>query len=155
MTAVPVQDQYRTRPVRFLELWPCDGWQVKVYGIAYQRQLPRAELVSAAKRVAQRRLPQPPDAGERAGAAILIVHDALGSTWALVQWWEGNILHHHVYGGDPATPSSLELVTGGLMACTYELAVIGFERQAWVDHVLAIPEPDLGAYLAARFHGDV
>ncbi len=155
MTAVPVQDQYRTRPVRFLELWPCDGWQVKVYGIAYQRQAPRAELVSAAKRVAQGRLPQPPHAGERAGAAILIVHDALGSTWALVQWWEGNILHHHVYGGDAATPSSLVLVTGGPMACTYELAVIGFERQAWVDHVLAAPEPDLGAYLSARFHGDV
>ncbi len=155
MTAVPVQHRYRTRPVRFLELWPCDGWQVKVYGIAYQRRTPRPELVSAAKQAARKRLPQPPAAGERAGVAILIAHDAHGSTWALVQWWEGNILHNHVYGGDPDTPSMLAPVTGGPMACTYELAVIGFERQAWIDHVLAAPQPDLGAYLGARFHGDV
>lgn len=155
MTAAMVGNQYRTRPVRFLELWRCDGWQVKVYGIAYQRQAPRAELVRAAKRAAQGRLPQPPDGGERAGAAVLIVHDALGSTWALVQWWEGNILYHHVHGGDPATPAILAPVTDGPMACTYELAVIGFERQAWVDHMLAAQQPDLGAYLAARFNGDV
>lgn len=155
MTAVPLQGPYRTRPVRFLQMWHCDGWQVKVYGIAYQRPKPRPELVEAARRAARGRLPQPPAAGERAGVAILIVHDALGSTWALVQWWEGNILHSHVYGGDPATPSTLTPVTGGPMACTYELAVIGFERQAWLDHVLAAPQPDLDAYLAAHFHGNV
>jgi hypothetical protein len=155
MTAVPIQIPYQTRPVRFLELWNCDGWQVKVYGIAYQRPAPRPELVRAAKQVAQDRLPQPPATGERAGVAILIVHDALGSIWALVEWWEGNVLHNHVYGGHPATPSSLAPVTGGPMACTYELAVIGFERQAWLNHVLAGPKPDLGAYLGARLHGDV
>jgi len=155
MTALLRQNRYRTRPVRFLELWHCDGWQVKVYGIAYQRQVPRPQLVSAAKQAAQYRLPQPPGAGERAGVAVLIVHDALGSTWALVQWWEGNILHNHVYGGDPASPSLLAPVTDGPMAWTYELAVIGFEREAWVHHVLAAPQPDLGGYLAARFHGDV
>jgi hypothetical protein len=46
-------------------------------------------------------------------------------------------------------------VTDGPMACTYELAVVCFERQAWVDCVLAAPQPDLAAYLAARFNGDV
>ena len=72
-----------------------------------------------------------------------------------MQWWEGNILHSHVYGGDPATPSRLVPVTDGSMACTYELAVIAFERQAWVDHVLAATHPDLAGHLAARFHADV
>jgi hypothetical protein len=155
MTTAAGRAPYRTRPVRFLELWECDGWRVKVYGIAYQRQAPRPELVSAAKLAARDRLPHPPVAGERAGVAVLIVHDALGSTWALVQWWEGNVLYHHVYGGDPATLSSLAPVTDGPMACTWELAIIGFERQAWLDHVLAAPRPDVERYLAAHFHGDV
>jgi hypothetical protein len=155
MTALSAQSRYQTRPVRFLELWHCDGWHVKVYGIAYQREKPRLELVGAAKRAAQELLPQPPDAGNRAGVAILIVHDALDSTWALVQWWEDNILHSYVYGGAPETPSVLSPVSQGPMACTYELAVIWHERQAWVNHVLAPFQPDLPGYLAARFERDV
>lgn len=155
MTVSPAQDEYQTRPVRFLEMWHYAGWQVKVYGIAYQRETPRPELIGAAKRAAQSRLPHPPTAAGRAGVAVLIVHDALGSTWALVQWWEDNILHSHVYGGDPSSPWALSPAPAGPMACTYELAVIWFERQAWVDHMLAAPSPDLAGYLAARFNGDV
>jgi hypothetical protein len=146
---------YRTRPVRFLGCWDTAGWRVKVYGIAYAGGVPRPELVAAAKRVARERLPQPPDGDERAGVGILIVHDAWQSTWALVEWWAGNVLYHHVYGGDSATPQMLEPVTDGTTACTWELAVIGFERQAWLDHVLTAPRPDIDRYLAAHFHCDV
>ena len=37
-----------------------------------------------------------------------------------------------------------------------DLAVIGHERNAWLHHVLANPHgPDVEAYLADRFHGNV
>jgi hypothetical protein len=40
--------------------------------------------------------------------------------------------------------------------CVWELAVVEFERRAWLADVLARPEgPDLAAYLSRRFNGDV
>jgi hypothetical protein len=146
---------YRRRPVRFLELWDADGWRVKVYGIAYDGELPRPELIAAGKRVARHRLPQPPDADERAGVAVLIVHDAFESTWVLVEWWAGNVLYHHAYSGHPDTPQTLAAVADGATACTWELAVIGFERMSWLENVIAAAEPDVDRYLAAQFNDDV
>lgn len=146
---------YRTRPIRFLDLWAVDGWRVKVYGISATGERPRAELVEAARVVARDRLPAPTEDG-RHSVAFLTVHDGIESAWALVDWWaHGHLLHHHLFGsGDP---SSLHLrpVTDGLTACTWELAVIGFERQAWLDTVYAADEPDVERYLTTRLEADL
>lgn len=43
----------------------------------------------------------------------------------------------------------------GLAACAWDLRVICFERQAWVEHVLMrAPDPDFSSYLAEQLHGD-
>jgi hypothetical protein len=52
-------EPYKPRPIRFLELWEESGWRMKVYGIAYNRSLPRHELIEAAKSAARECLPQP------------------------------------------------------------------------------------------------
>jgi hypothetical protein len=39
--------------------WEVNGWHIKVYGIAYNRPLPRADLITVAKRAAASVLPQP------------------------------------------------------------------------------------------------
>ncbi|WP_232667701.1 hypothetical protein [Pseudonocardia sp. TRM90224] len=145
---------YRTRPIRFLELWPVDGWRVKIYGITAVGERPDPELVTAAKAVARDRLPTPTDGG-RHGIAFLTVHQGAQSAWALVDWWvDGHLLHHHLYGsGDPSS-FDLRPVTDGLTACTWELAVIGFERQVWLDTVYAADEPDIDAYLNTRLEAD-
>jgi hypothetical protein len=146
---------YRTRPIRFLELWPVDGWRMKVYGISATSDRPRTELVEAAKSVARDRLPAPEGDG-RYGAGFLIAHEGAESTWALVDWWvRGGMLHHHLYGGGSPTSFDLRPVTDGLTACTWELAVIGFERQAWLDAVFAADEPDMDRYLTTRLEADV
>lgn len=49
---ITLQEPHQTRPIRFLELWQEAGWRVKVYGIAYQRPVPRLELIEAVKRAA-------------------------------------------------------------------------------------------------------
>jgi hypothetical protein len=56
MTELNLQEAYDVRQIRFLELWHESGWALKVYGIAYRRDLPREELVGADKDIARKRL---------------------------------------------------------------------------------------------------
>jgi hypothetical protein len=152
-----LQEPYKSRPIRFLELWEESGWRMKVYGIAYQRDLPRRELIEAAKRVARERLPQPAITPNRYGAGFLGVHDGRGANFVFVDWWQDeNELHHHVYVSPADHPEKLEYVTPtGLTACVWDLRVLCFERQAWLDTVLANPAGvDLEAYWARRLSED-
>ena len=47
---------YEERSFRFIELLSIDDWRMKLYGIAYRRELPRPELLDAARRVAAKTL---------------------------------------------------------------------------------------------------
>jgi hypothetical protein len=54
-------------------------------------------------------------------------------------------------------PTELEYATSTTpAACVWDLFVMSFERDAWLDEVLANPEgPNLDGYLHRRFEGDV
>ena len=41
------------------------------------------------------------------------------------------------------------------VACVWDLAVMAFEREAWIEFVLKPAEPDIDAYLAARLTADL
>lgn len=159
-TALMLQllEPYKARPVRFLELWSHLGWRIKLYGIAYERRAPGANLISAAKRVAADRLPQPAGGQGRYGVGFVGVHEGRGANFVFVDWWaDENELHHHVYISSSGDAEGLEHATpSGLMACVWDLRVIGFERDCWVDMILANPKgPDLEGYLARRLNEDV
>src|SRR5918993_3952698 len=106
---IKLAEPYRPRPVRFLEEWADAGWRLKVYGIAYGREAPRAELVETAKRIARERLPQPPAGEGRYGVGFLGVHDGRGANFVFVDWWaDENELHHHVWAGPSGAPEELK-----------------------------------------------
>ena len=128
---IELAEPYRARPVRFLEERAQDGWRLKVYGIAYGRELPRAELIETAKRIARELLPQPAAGGGRYGVGFLGVHDGRGANFIFIDWWaDENELHHHVY-----TSASDELfdpkytTPTGLSACVWDLRVQSYERE--------------------------
>ena len=161
MTVTP----YRPRPVRSLGLTEVDGWRVKTYGIAATRAQPDPALVDAALALAGDVLPRPATAlasgagvsTERYGVAVAIAHEGLDGAFALLSWWTGeNMLAHHAFVA-PGPPYAFEpLAPTGIVACAWELAVLAFERDAWVQTVLANPRgPDLDAYLARRLNADV
>ena len=155
---IELQEAYRPRPVRFLEEWPHAGWRLKVYGIAYRGEFPRAALVGAAKREARGRLPRPAAGEGRYGVSFLGVHDGRAANFVFVDWWaDENELHHHVYTSASEELESLTYATPtGLSACVWDLRVQAFEREAWVEEVLKNPRgPDLEAYLARRLNEDV
>lgn len=143
-------EPYAPRPVRPLGVFEHDGWRLKVYGIAYQGQRPSQSLVSAAERIAAETLPFPSEIEGRYGCGFLGVHEGRGHDFIFVDWWEDeNELHHHVFIAPTGEPDQLRDATAtGVSACVWDLAVICFERQAWLETVLTNPAgPDLEAYM--------
>ena len=167
--AIAIASPYEARPIRFIQLTEFNGWRIKVYGISTRSELPDPAIVKAAEELTQAQLPMPavwsaaPDSGptvseDRYGVAILIVHEGREGNFGLVSWWVGeNMLQHHVYFA-PANPpfTFTDLSPTGLIACVWELAILTFERQAWIDTVLANPSgPDLDAYLTRQLATNV
>lgn len=152
-----LREPYRTRPVPFLDLLEREGWRLKVYGAAYGRDAPRPELVDATKKLVTT-LPQPADADGRYAVGFMCVHDGRGGCYALAAWWaDENELHRTLQKSPAGDPAALEPVgPDALSACVWDIAIMAFERQAWLDHVLANDAgPDLDAYLRARLDADL
>jgi hypothetical protein len=157
MAELSLQEAYNVRPIRFLGLWREARWTLKVYGIAYGRERPREELVEAAKQVARERLTISTNSVNHYGVGFLGVHDGRGANFVFVDYWaDENELHHHVYISPSDDPTSLKYVTPtGLIACAWDLRVLSFERDAWVEAVLANPSgPDVEAYLVRTLNED-
>jgi hypothetical protein len=150
---VRLAEPYAPRPVRPLGTFEHDGWRLKVYGIAYRGAAPSAELLGAAQGIAAQTLPFPATFDGRYGVGFLGVHAGRGHDFVFVDWWEDeNELHHHVFVAPSAEPDAFRDVTAtGLSACVWDLSVICFERQAWLETVLTDPDgPDIEAYLGRR-----
>ncbi len=155
--ALQLRELYQPRPIRFLELWQEAGWQIKLYGIAYRRPQPRAELIAAAKKLFKPHLSQPA-AATHYHTGFIGVHEGRGANFAFFSFWaEENELHHHVYVSPAAELERWEYVTPtGLIACVWDMRVLSFERDAWVATVLANPAgPNLAHYLERRLHEDI
>ncbi|MCP1338047.1 hypothetical protein NJR55_00445 [Idiomarina sp. M1R2S28] len=165
---------YATRPIRFLELATIDGWRVKIYGISAQGETPNSTLVQSAIDLASKALPTPPvqldgsavsddgdvlfDSLDRYGVGIMIVHEAREGCFVLLDWWTGeNMLQHHVYfSRDTENPEFADVAHTGIGACVWELKVLSFEREAWIDCVLAREGgADLNGYCSRHFSEDV
>jgi hypothetical protein len=123
---------YQPRRVSFLGR---EG-RLKHYGIAYAGEAPRAELAAATRRAAEQAVP-------RGAYGFTIAHDAATAGLAVVYWWANeNEIHKHVFAAPLGDPGALEPADGTAMACVWELEVIDFERQAWLEDVLKAGDPD-------------
>ncbi len=156
---LPRPEPHQPRPIRFLEFWQEADWCMKIYGIAYQAELPRPELLEAAKALARRHIFTPEPGVHRHNAGFIGIHDGRGAVFVFVDYWaDENELHHHVYVSPKDDPLTFAYQTPtGLAACVWDLAVICFERQAWIATILSNPKnaPDMDAYLQQRLEADV
>jgi hypothetical protein len=143
---------YHQRRCAFVSEDRIGDWRLKLYGLARAEQGVRDELIEATRALAAESLPPVDD--QHYGAAFAIAHDA---RWpiALIYWWhDQNEIHSRIYAG--AEPDRLEPAPETALGCVWELGVIEFERRAWIDEVIGNPDgPDLDAYMARRFEGDV
>jgi prepilin-type processing-associated H-X9-DG protein len=151
-------ESYEERSIRFLELWQHAGWRLKVYGIACGGRTPRLELIEAAKVVAKERLASVPESRRHYSVGFLGIHDGRTANFVFVDWWaDENELHHHVYISPTDEPARFTYASPtGLVACVWDLRVMAFERQAWLETVLKPSRgPDFDAYLQQRLAEEV
>jgi hypothetical protein len=155
---IELREPYQPRPLRFLELWQVDDWRLKVIGIAYGRATPDVRLVDAAKRTAAEYLRTHPTRHAHYGVGFLGVHDGRGENQVFLdRWINENELMHAYWVSPKHDPERLLVpdVTDHNSVCVWDLAVQCFEREAWLECVLANPRgPDLDAYLTRRIRAD-
>ena len=158
---IHLNSPYKTRPVRFLQLAEHAGWRMKVYGIRFSedgtQEVPDKEIVELAMPAMLAQLPQPAVTDSRYGVGFLIIHQGQHRNWLLLDWWyDQEIIKQQLFSSPLDGPDQITPAESDLLACTWELAVHGFERQAWIDKVLNNPAgPDLEAYLNQHLNEDV
>ncbi len=110
-----------------------------------------------ARRLLEVALPQPavnrgriaPGEFERYGVAMLVVHEASEGLFVLIRWWCGeNMTQQRVFFRSNSATTFADLTGTGLVSCVWEQAVFTFEREAWIEAVLAADSPDLADYLS-------
>jgi hypothetical protein len=148
---------YKPRHVRFIRKEDVDGWQLKLYGIAVNGSEPDPGFVEATRDLAASILPQPPVADDRYGVALATAHDARSAFIALIYWWQSeNELHQRIYVSPKQDPIAFAQVENQAAGCVWELAIVDFERRAWIEDILANPNgPDVERYLERRLDEDV
>lgn len=155
---IHLREPYQPRPIRMNEYWQLADWRMKLYTITQQLPPVNAEWITIAKQLAEERLPLMAVTDSTYGLGFIIVHQTRRDVFINIDWWAWeNELIHHAYTAPLQHPDQFQYVTPtGRTACVWELAVIGHERQAWVDCILANPNgPDTQAYLQRQLNADL
>ena len=149
--------RYRPRSISFLGAQTCDRWRVKINVVTTRgvaSDFP--DVVAAAWQTSESVLRAVPDTDLDTNIAFLTLHLGLAGVWLLIdRWEEGDILRHHHFRAALDDPTHFVDVSADHYGpCVWELAVQAFERQAWLDCVLANPDgPDVEAYLRIGLTG--
>lgn len=155
-----IKHTYQKRPVRFIELHACEGWTLKIYSISIKNEIIDYSLLALAK------IELPLWLKKNAiydldtyKVATLILHEGKEGCFAILNWWiDENMLQQYVYLKSNINPNEFRFFShNGIYTCVWEMAVLWFERNAWVEYVLKNPQnPDaIKNYLAAQLNEDV
>ena len=144
-------DPNAKRPVRFLRLWTLDSWQIKVYGITFGGEIPDEALVSAAKRASAlifEEWQDEIDGFSPTHLGFLGIHQGNGFSVVFPCCWANeNEFFNQVLTAPLDQPEALA-PDPKRTACIYDIALISFERDAFVKTMLRNADgPDREAYL--------
>lgn len=140
---------YAARPIRFRGIREFGAWRLKEYAITLENTPLHETDFEAGVRAALDCLPSAAVAAARPGVGMLLLHAGRGALYVVLAWWDNeNELPLRVFvradGERTWRPAgSHESV------CVWDLEVIGFERQAYTETVLAA-DSDIAEYLRRR-----
>jgi hypothetical protein len=151
---------YSPRLVKALPPLDVCGRVLKAYGMFAEPE--RRSAVPEPKWLEQHAasvLSESPQEGDHP-VGFLILHYGMEGDYLLVsQWYDSDMLKHWVRGSvvDAGGDTTFApLAQRDLIACVWELEIIKFERDAWVNTVLAqgrLDQASLDAYLGTTFSG--
>ncbi len=149
---------YEQRQVRFLELMTVGDWHIKLYSITSKKETLSETYIEKVKKELPTWLSlSETNFLEKYHIGTLLLHECKEGCFAVINWWvDENMLQHYVFLAQGESDSFHLYSTNGIVTCVWELAVIGFERNAWVKHVLLKNnEPDFTSYLNERLNAIV
>lgn len=145
-----VSQPYQDRTIRPLGVRGAAGWRLKTYAVLYGEAGLHLPLYEDGFVVAGQKLPQPPVTDRRAGVGFVIFHQGRGVHFLLLNWWdrEDELFHRGMVRG--MEEDDIWVWAGeGELGGVWDIQIIAFERDAWVETVLCRPEaPDVEGYLA-------
>jgi hypothetical protein len=148
---------YRPRSIAFQGVRSCGRWRVKINLITMGGGPSNVQdIVEAAWQASASVLQDLPETELDTNIAFVTIHVGLEGVWLLIdRWEEGDILRHHHFRAALDDPTHFVDVSADHYGpCVWELAVQAFERQAWLDCVLANADgPDIEAYLRIGLTG--
>lgn len=151
-----MQVRYRPRRIRFVRLEEAKGWRLKLYNILHHSKEPSEALLEAAAETAWASLPQPPVTPDRYGVGFIAVHQGSSYDFVTVAYWAYETeLRSQTYMRPSSGSYLLEPVSGSeLSADVWDLRLLAFERDAWVEAVLRSGRADVEGYLDRRLEED-
>lgn len=151
---------YSPRLVKALPPVEVSGRILKAYGMFAEPErsssLPAPEWL---REQAATVLSEHPQGGDHPVGFLILHYGDEGDYLLVSQWYDANMLKHWVRGTTvdaEGNTTVAPLAQRDLIACVWELEVINFERDAWVNTVLAqgrLDQASLDAYLATTFSG--
>ncbi|WP_182086650.1 hypothetical protein [Aureimonas sp. ME7] len=130
--ADPAPETFRPRAFAFHGLWRPRGAALKLYSIRAGEGPIDPVLFDDAERVVSGSAPTDAPVGS------VVLHRGEEAVWLLLLWWmPGGILAERLWRRPLDGATGFEPVERPLMACVWELSVIGFERDAYVATVMA------------------
>ena len=131
-----------------MDIAEVQGWQLKRYSILYGDKTLNDQVVTAARNVAADFLPQPATAPSHYGVGFVSVHQGKSYDFVTLAYWTYDTeLRHQSYMRPSSSSAALAPVTSELSSDVWDLRLLAFEREAWINTVLSAAEPDLSAYL--------
>lgn len=145
-------ETFHPRPVRPLGVLVMAGWRLKLYSIVYgavgeSNRLDR-QAYDDGLAMAVGSLPQPPVSQGRLGIGFVIMHQGRGVHYLVLNWWDNEneyFCRVFVKGFDEG--ETWRAASDGESSCVWDLEIIWFERNAFVEHVLSRREADVERYL--------
>ena len=128
---------YIARPVRFIGIAEPGGYRIKRYAILYGGGPFREADFDTGLDLAFRELPEPAVTDTRPGLGFAIAHQGNGADYAVLAWWDNeNELPLRVFVRPQSAAGTWRPARGGESVCVWDLEVIWFERQAYVQTLL-------------------
>jgi hypothetical protein len=146
-------EPYQPRTLQFIDFYNAQGWKLKVYSILHPDKTLNPQLIETAKRTALEFLPDATEPGHY-GVGFISVHQGKSYDFVTVGYWTYSTeLRHQSYMKASSSSSELEMITTELSSDVWDIRLLAFERDAWVNKMLKIASLD--AYLNERLNETV